>query len=168
VAGLVEAVGVGEARVHEPELLRLLVHERHESRDGAFADVERKCGRRVVRAGDQRRADELGDAQLLPALEEDRRPAGACDGRAHADDVRGASVLERDQRRHELRDARDRARPPRALLREDEAVLAHEVPGGRVDARLAFDVARGLHGCGKRHGEKDGDEQDPANHRTRL
>ena len=59
-----------------------------------------------------------------------------------------SALLEHDDRRHELRDARDRASAAGVAAREHGAVLADEVPRGGRDVRLgSLSVgARGLDG----------------------
>ena len=83
-----------------------------------------------------------------------------------AHDVGRTRVLERDDRRHQLRDARDRTCPPRVSLREHAPVLADEVPGRGVDARSI--LRGGDLDVGSQRGSNgdDRDERSSANHRA--
>ena len=99
MARLVEAVRVLEVRVGEAELVGFRVHQPDETIGRALPDVKRERLGRVVRARDERRAQELGDGELLTRAEVDRRLADARSLRAHADDVGQLRVLEDDDAR---------------------------------------------------------------------
>jgi hypothetical protein len=157
VACDVEPVGPDEVRVVEPELRRLPVHQLRERGDAA-ADVERERRRRVVRALDQRRLDEVLHGDALAGAEVDRRLADGRRALVDDDDVVGLRPFERDEDRHQLRDRRDRdavVRPVREQHLAGRAVL--DQPGARVD------VGDGG-GCGGGQGERreeEGDEAEP-------
>src|SRR5581483_7226711 len=135
VTRLIEAVRVREVGVAEPELPRLRVHHRHEP-GLAAPDVLGERDRGVVRTLDQRRLDELSNGQLVARLEEDRRLAHARRRAADGDDVVELRVLQRDEDRHQLRDARDRQPLARVARGEDlpSCGVLDEV-GARVDVR---------------------------------
>ena len=99
MAGLVEPVRILEVRVRETKLCGFRVHQLDETIDRSPPDVKRERFGRVVRARDERRAQELGDRELLARTEVDRRLADARRLRAHAYDVVQLGVLEDDQSR---------------------------------------------------------------------
>ena len=136
VPALVQAVRVLEVRVGEPELLGFRIHETDEAIGRSAPDVKRESLCRVVRARDERRADEVRHAELLAGTQVDRRLADTRGARAHAHDVGEPRLLERDDGGHQLRDAGHRARAAGLAARQHRAVLSHEVPRGRRDLRL--------------------------------
>ena len=77
-----------------------------ESPGAAVADVSGQCERGVVGALDQGGGEEVADRELLAGREEDGRAALADGPGRDGDHVTRARVLERDERGHQLRDAR--------------------------------------------------------------
>ena len=160
VAGCVEPVGPDEVRVAEAELPGLGVHHRDEARLVAVADVRGQRVRRVVRAGYQRGLEQLAHGQPVARVEARRGLADLGRLRADGDDVVGLRVLERQQDRHQLRDARDRDAPLGCVGQQHlagGAVLDHpgtarhvgrgsEDRGGEGEGRGDRDQA-GLHGA---------------------
>ena len=169
VAALVESVGILEVRVSQAELCGFRVHEIDEAIGRSAADVKRECFRGVVRARDERRPQEVRDRQLLARAQVDRRLAHVRRQWADPDDVVQPCVLQHDDGRHELRDARDRVGAGGVAAREDGAVLAHEVPRGGRDLRRSGSIgARSLNGGREDGDESDDGEQCSAHQRRRL
>jgi hypothetical protein len=157
VPGRVEPVGAHEVRVVEPELGGLCVHQVDEALQVSIADVERERVCRVVRALDQRGADQVAHGQPLAGADLDRRLADDGRARADGDDVGQTRVLERHEHRHQLRDARDGDPRVRAPRRE-------HVARGRVldQIRPRRDGRRpGVSGGNEDDGRSKGREQAP-------
>ena len=108
VAGRVEAVRIGEVRVGEPELARAGVHQLDEAADRTAADEGGDRVGGVVRALDQRGADQVAQGHALAGSEVDRRLADRSGALGDRGDVVERGVLERDDRGHQLRDRRHR------------------------------------------------------------
>ena len=145
MARAVEPVRCDEVRLAQPEPTGLLVHPGDEPRHRPVGGRVRERRRGVVRARDQRRLDELAHRDPLARSE---RNSGLADPRCeprHRHDVVELEVLECDEDRHQLGDARDRARLGSGMLREDRPVDAalHEV-------RLRRDRRRRRRGGGER------------------
>ena len=108
VAGRVEAVRIDEVGVGEPELAGAGVHQVDEARHGAAPDVGGDDVRGVVGALDERGAEQVADRDPLTRPHVDRRLADSGRAAAHRRDLVERRALERDERRHQLRDRRDR------------------------------------------------------------
>ena len=106
--GRVEPVGAHVVRVPQPEATGTRVHHRDEPGLAAVAHVVGQRVGCVICALDQRRLEQLEQREPLPGPQVRRRLADrggvACDG----DDVVQPRVFEREQDRHQLRDAGDR------------------------------------------------------------
>ena len=122
VTGRVEPVRAHEVRVVQAELLRLRVHPRDEQRKVAAGGRGRERVRGVVRTLDQRALEQVAHGDPLPRVQRDPRPADARRLRRHRDDLVEVEVLQRDDHRHQLRDARDRQPLVRVVRGEHDAV----------------------------------------------
>ena len=163
VAGRVEPVRPHEVRVVQAELLRARVHPRDEERQVAAGGGGCERIRRVVRALDQRPLEQVAHGDLLSRVERDPRPADARGPRRHRDDLIEVEVLQRDEHRHELRDARNRQPRVRSVGREHLAVRGvDDVERARVGLR-----DRGLCRAGESETGRDGDEE-PAHRAERY
>ena len=170
MARLVEPVRILEVRVREAKLFGFRVHQPDETIGRSSPDVKRERFGRIVGTRDERRAQELGDRELLTRTEVDRRLADARSLWAHADDIVQLRVLEDDQCGHELRDAGNRAGIGRAMTSEHGAVASHEVPGGSRDLRLGglSAGARDQDGCRECSDESDDGERCSAHQRATM
>ena len=162
----IEAARVDEVRALEPEQPRALVHALHPGLDGSrAADGERDGG--VVAGGDHQTLQQpLGAHATARQQAAHVRPAGMVGDPRDPHAVARAEALDRQQARHELRQARDRQHACRTAAPQHAAVV--EVEGearrrcrvqpqvgqqrrrGEVDARRARGLGqradRRLHG----------------------
>ena len=137
VAQRVEADGVGVVRVGQPELARAAVHERDEAAVGP-ADARGQRGRRVVGAGQQQPAQQVGHRHALAPAQADDRLDGQCVVGHRGEDLGELRALERDQRGHELGRRGDRPLAARLALEDDVARgRLDEDRRGRPDRRAA-------------------------------
>jgi hypothetical protein len=156
VAGLVEPVGVPVVRPGEAELPRLAVHQPDEARLASGGGHSERGGR-VVRARHERPYEEVADGHPLPGLEVERRLADPRRDRRHGHDVVQGEMLERDERGHQLRDARHRPRRVGGTRGERVAVdgALDDVRAG-LDSRRGCPLGRCAHEeCGGRDGETE-------------
>src|SRR6266511_4494343 len=123
----VQTVRPDEVRALEPELSGLRIHHRHERRTVAVADVVRKrhCG--VVGTLDQCGLDEITHAYPFTGAEMDGRLADCGSVRPDSHHVLPTYMVERDENRHQFRDARDRDARPSPVLGK------HLARGGVLD-----------------------------------
>jgi hypothetical protein len=146
-------VGVGEA-----ELARLSVHLRDEARNRASCgDGERRRG--IVRARYERADHEIAHRDALSRSKIERRLTDPGRGRWHRHGLVEREPLERDERGHQLRDARHR--PGRVRIARREGVPVDRALDD-VRARLD-DGCCGV--CDRGQGERgDRDGKTPASH----
>ena len=107
-------------------------------------DVVRKRNGCVVGALDQRRLDEVADTNSLTRTQMHGRLADRGSVCPDTHDVPPMRMLERDENRHQLRDARDRHARPGTVLREHLAggwVLDDERPRLRPAAVASVPLA---------------------------
>ena len=104
VVGGVEPVRIGKVRVGQAELPCTCVHEGDEAGDRAAADERGDRIGSVVRTLDQRRPNQIAHGHALAATKVDRRLADRGRARGDGRDVVERCMLERDDRRHQLRD----------------------------------------------------------------
>ncbi len=131
-AGGVETVRARVVGVGQAELPCAGVHHCHESSLASLTDVVGKRVRGIVRALDQRALEQLPDGQPLAGPKLDRGLADRGGPRGDGDDVARLRVLDRQEHRHQLRQARDRNTGLLAVLGEHlarRAVLHHVRPG---------------------------------------
>jgi hypothetical protein len=133
VAWRVEPVRPHEVRVVQAELRSLLVHPADEAGDVAAG---RRCSERVggvVGALDERAFEQVVHRDALSGGERDPRLADLRGALRHRHDVARPQVLQRDEHRHQLRDARDRDARLRVVRGEHVAVRGvHDVPRAGV------------------------------------
>ena len=151
--GGVEAVRALEVRLLEAELGGLRVHQADEAADAASGMTGERVGG-VVRALDERGGEEVAHAQALAAAKLDARLPDRRRERPDRHRLARTRLLERHDRRHQLRDARDRV----ALVR---VPLVEHLAGRPVrdDDGLALDRGDvGGRGGAGRDGRDDGDD----------
>ena len=128
-----------------------------------MADVIGKCDGRIVCALNQRRLDELANGETLAGPQVHGRLADRSRGRTHTHAVAPLHMIQGDDHRHQLRDARDRhARP--------SSVLCEHFAGRRVldDERTRHNLRRSrcCRLCRGDEGErrKESGDPDPEDH----
>ena len=163
VVGVVlEAVAVHEVRVRHANLLRLRVHALDEGRLRA-GDVDGHVVGRVVR-----RVDEHGVQQLAEGRGIGLHVAGGLRLAAEvgvgdrADVVQGLAGVERDDRRHDLRDGGHRELLVRVLGEEHVARLVHHDGGLRLGERGCLLAVCGQGARGREDANEDGERRDKA------
>ena len=156
VARRVEPVGDDVVRVVETERGGALVHHPDELLD-APAHVGRQGVRGVIRALDERGSEEILDLESLARLKVDGRLPHRGSGPLDAHRVVLVRVLHREQRGHELRQARHR-QPTVGVQRVERlaAVAVHEQRSRRLHAGRRRSGG-GRMGCGERE-EQPGEE----------